>query len=147
MDRSLMSTHTATKKAGECSMDTPHTLGKKQISKCGSHIAPLRTEFFGGLWDEYLRFLRTSDCPFTYLLWEFHNMSEVLKVGQKETAYPNRGNYGNLMCAATWDSDANEEVGVQWIRKIGIIVREELERTKAQWGENLGEGSKTTVGE
>ncbi|KAE8454320.1 hypothetical protein EG329_005245 [Mollisiaceae sp. DMI_Dod_QoI] len=134
-------------KVGQSGMDTPHTLGMKQILKGASHMPPIRAKFFEDLWDEYLRFLRTSGYMFSYMLWEFHNMSQVLSVGQKETAFPNRGNYGNLMCAATWEPDDGEEMCEQWSRKISHTVREELERTKGEWGENLDEDSKTTVGE
>ncbi|KAF8849373.1 hypothetical protein BDZ45DRAFT_752863 [Acephala macrosclerotiorum] len=143
----LVSESMAMMRAGQCGMDTPHTLGVNQILKGGSHVPHIRPEFFEELWNNYLRFLRTSGYSSSYMLWGFHNMGEVLKVEQKETGFPNRGNYGNLMCAATWEP--NEGLGpcTRWVRKIADKVRGELERTQIEWGDQLDENSKTTVGE
>jgi hypothetical protein len=48
------------------------------------------------------------------MLWEFHIVWSVLKVKQPDTAFPNRGNYGNIMICPTWDNEKDDEVERIW---------------------------------
>jgi FAD/FMN-containing dehydrogenase len=129
----------------ECGYDNPRSLGLRQVVKGGSFMAPVRVEFLESLHEDYLAFLRRGYTS-AYMVWEFHNMKETLKIKQTETAFPNRGAYGNILINPTWSSKSDDAACFKWAGEMGAKVRVELERTKMNDG-NLDDNTRTAVGE
>ena len=108
-------------------------------------MAPLDARFMQSLYDDYVKFLN-SGFKHTRMLWEFHNMTETLRISQRDTAFPNRGAFGNLMISPVWEREEDDEVGLQWAKDIHKKVQAEFERTRK--GENnIDEDTKTAARE
>jgi hypothetical protein len=133
------------KSLSACGYDSPRSLGLRQVVKGGSFMAPVRVEFLESLREDYLAFLRRGYTS-AYMVWEFHNMKETLKIKQTETAFPNRGVYGNILINPTWSSKSDDVACFKWASEMGANVRSELEPTRMNDG-NLDGNTRAAVGE
>jgi hypothetical protein len=68
------------------------------------------------------------------------------EIKQTETAFPNRGVYGNILINPTWSSKSDDVACFKWVSEMGANVRSELERTRMNDG-NLNDNIGAAVGE
>ncbi|KAI9055650.1 hypothetical protein LZ554_000594 [Drepanopeziza brunnea f. sp. 'monogermtubi'] len=134
------------KSLSQCGFDTPPSLHKRQIPKDAPHLAGTSAEYMYRLYDEFLCFQRQENFKSTTLAWVVHDRGKVTSIGQQETAFANRGNFGDLIICPTWDNETEDEAGMAWAEKIRNTAMEEFERVKRNT-EGFDEGTRSAVGE
>ena len=101
----------------------------------GSVIAPLEERFLGELFMQLEDLVaKCRDAERSIVGFEFHNPYAAMRVGNKGTAFADRGNHGNVLVVPTWSKEENDGVCVEWCRKLGRTVDEEFERRKKDEG-------------
>lgn len=111
----------------------PNFHGLRRTMKGSAFLAPMSAVFAGGIWDSYVQLIAdVPDAMATGILWEFAPFKKILEVGQTDTAFANRGAYGNVVFAPGWTDAKHDGVIREWTRTVATKTKVELERRKKE---------------
>ena len=110
--------------------------GYRRVMKGSSFLPPLTVDYAESLFDDLLDFhKRVPDAANSAILLEWINPRKNMLVGQRDTAFPNRGKLLNFAIGTTWTDPANDTVCREWAREMGAKGRREVE--KSQRGDDV----------
>jgi hypothetical protein len=89
---------------------------------------------------------KVDDAKTTTLTLVAHNPYAMLRKGQRDTAFPNRGRHSNFMIAPMWTDEENDGVCREWCLQMREKVRRDRERRVAEDG-SVDEITRSAVGE
>ncbi|KAK8902932.1 hypothetical protein QC760_008431 [Botrytis cinerea] len=102
--------------------------GLRRNLKGAAVLFPLTYSFAAEIYTETEKFLlETPDAKHTMVIFEYIPFGKILKVGQQDTAYANRGAYGNLVFGASWESPETDTKCRDWCRMMAQKTKAELE--------------------
>ncbi|KAM3077153.1 hypothetical protein ACMFMF_005067 [Clarireedia jacksonii] len=103
--------------------------GLRRSMKGAVFMAPLNLAYAEEIFTDFEAFMKeVPGAKHTMVVFEFIPYGKVLKVGQQETAFANRGAYGNLMFGPGWESKEDDDRCRQWTRRMAAKAKKELER-------------------
>ena len=109
-------------------------------------MEPIDSDFIEVLFKDYLGFIqKVPDASATLMGFETHPSHVTLLHSQTETAFPNRGTFGNFLVFANYKKDGSAPACKKWCQEIHGKVHKEFERRKIV--DNVDETTKTAVGE
>lgn len=110
-------------------LNEPMAPGIRRNMKGAACMFPLTYSYAAEVYAETEQFLKeTPDAKHTLVVFEFIPFGKVLQVGQRDTAYANRGAYGNVMIGAGWEEEATDKKCREWCREMAQKSKTELER-------------------
>jgi hypothetical protein len=112
----------------------------------GGIMEPIDTGFVKSLYEDYMAFVKNvPDASGTVLAYEIHPTYGTLLHSQKETAFPNRGTFGNIIVVAAYTKEESAPACEEWCRVMHDKIHNEFERRKEL--DNVDDTTKTAVGE
>ncbi|PQE29141.1 6-hydroxy-D-nicotine oxidase protein [Rutstroemia sp. NJR-2017a BBW] len=103
--------------------------GFRRSMKGAVFMAPLNLEYAEEIFSDFEEFMKeTPGAKHTLVVFEFIPYGKVLEVGQQDTAFANRGAYGNLLFGPGWESQEDDDRCRQWTRRMAAKAKKELER-------------------
>ncbi|ESZ95720.1 hypothetical protein SBOR_3898 [Sclerotinia borealis F-4128] len=110
-------------------LNEPMAHGLRRNMKGAACMLPLTYTFAAEIFSETEKFLReTPDAKYTMVIFEYIPFGKILQVGQQETAFANRGAYGNLLFGPGWEEEATDQKCREWCRRMARKAKGELER-------------------
>ncbi|KAI9651182.1 hypothetical protein NHQ30_001219 [Ciborinia camelliae] len=110
-------------------LNEPMAHGLRRNMKGAAYMAPLNYSFASEMFSETEKLLNeTPDAKHTMVIFEYIPFGKILQVGQQETAFANRGAYGNLLFALGWENEATDQKCREWGRLMAEKAKGELER-------------------
>ncbi|KAJ8061829.1 hypothetical protein OCU04_009621 [Sclerotinia nivalis] len=107
----------------------PMAHGLRRNMKGAACMLPLTYPFAAEIFSETEKFFQeTPDAKHTLVAFEYVPFGKILQVGQQDTAFANRGAYGNLMFGAGWEEEATDQKCREWCRMMAQKAKGELER-------------------
>ena len=123
--------------------DLPPGLGEVTS---GGIMVPIDSVFLESLFKDYLAFVKlVPDASETIIAYETHPTYGILLHAQTETAFPNRGTFGNVIISARYTKEETAAACKEWCRAMHDKVHKEFVRRKMV--DNVDEVTKTAVGE
>ena len=123
--------------------DVPPGFGKETG---GGIMEPIDAGFVESLYEDYMAFIKNvPDASGTLIAYEIHPTHGTLLHSQDETAFPNRGTFGNVVIYAAYTKDENALACEKWCRKMHDKIHNEFERRKELDG--VDDTTMTGVGE
>ena len=105
----------------------------RRVMKGSSFLPPASVEYAQSLLDELQAFgKRVPEATGTLISLEYVNTRKTRLVGQRETAYPNRGKLVNLVFSTSWLDPANDAVCREWTREMGLKARAAVEKSQME---------------
>lgn len=93
----------------------PPIPGTRRIMNGAVFPTSLKSGIFQSVIDEYVSFINAAPAGVSAeIVWEFHDFSRILAVPETATAFPNRGNYRNVMIKAAWPNDNLDKQCRDW---------------------------------
>lgn len=112
----------------------------------GCIMAPIDALFLESLVKDYLAFTqKVPDASETIMAFETHPTYGISRHTQTETAFPNRGMFGNAIIFAKYTNEETAPACKEWCRAIHDKIRKEFERRRM--ADDVDELTKTAVGE
>lgn len=110
-------------------LNEPMAHGFRRNMKGAAYMLPLTYSFAAEIYSETEKFLHdTPDAKHTLVVFEYIPFGKILRVGQQETAFANRGAYGNLLFGPGWEDQAIDQKCREWCRRMAGKAKGELER-------------------
>ncbi|RAL66604.1 hypothetical protein DID88_006294 [Monilinia fructigena] len=110
-------------------LNEPMAHGLRRNMKGAAYMLPLTYSFTSEIYSETEKFLNdTPDAKHTLVVFEYIPFGKILQVGQQETAFANRGAYGNLLFGPGWEDKAIDQKCREWCRRMAEKAKGELER-------------------
>ncbi|QSZ33132.1 hypothetical protein DSL72_002718 [Monilinia vaccinii-corymbosi] len=110
-------------------LNGPMAHGFRRNMKGAAYMLPLTYSFALEIFSETEKFLtETPDAKLTLVAFEYIPFGKILQVGQQETAFANRGSYGNLLFGTGWEDPAMDQKCREWSRRMTERAKGELER-------------------
>ncbi|KAB8292334.1 hypothetical protein EYC80_008075 [Monilinia laxa] len=110
-------------------INEPMAHGFRRNMKGAAYMLPLTYSFASEIYSETEKFLNdTPDAKHTLVVFEYIPFGKILQVGQQETAFANRGAYGNLLFGPGWEDKAIDQKCREWCRRMAEKAKGELER-------------------
>jgi hypothetical protein len=123
--------------------DIPPGFGK---GTGGGIMEPIDADFVESLYEDYVTFIKNvPDASESLIAYEIHPTYGTLLHSQNETAFPNRGTFGNVVIYAAYTKDESAPACEEWCRKMHDKIHNEFERRKEVDG--VDDTTKTGVGE
>lgn len=105
--------------------------GKRRSMKGSAFIAPLSLANISTLRDEFTSFTEEhKDAAMSTILIEYYPYNKILEVGQTDTAFANRGAYGNMLFIMTWTEPGNDDVVRSKARDWADRMQDEFQRAR-----------------
>ena len=123
--------------------DIPPGFGK---ATGGGIMEPIDSGFVESLYEDYMAFIKNvPDASGSLIAYEIYSSYGTLLHSQNETAFPNRGTFGNVVIYAAYTKDVSAPACEEWCRKIHDKIHNEFERRKEL--DDVDDTTKTGVGE
>lgn len=104
--------------------------GMRRVIKGSSFLPPLSVEYAEYLYSELLDFReQVPNAAGSGIMFEYISPRKTKLIGQRDTAFANRGSLLNIMFAANWTDPALDQVCRKWARDMGAKARLEVERS------------------
>ena len=117
----------------------------RKIGHGSSVMAPPDPVFFESLFADFAAFIaEVPDARKSIVGFEVYNPYPTMQVGQKETAYPNRGHQINVQAVPTWTDKKNDNICIDWCLRFSAKIANEFEGRKKEV--NVDDITKTSVG-
>ncbi len=105
--------------------------GYRRSMKGSVFIPPLDLKFAEKFLQEFGDFvLKTPDAFMSMMIFEFFPFKKIIQVPHNDTAFANRGAYGNVLWIAGWTKEEHDEECREWTRHMSREARMEFERSK-----------------
>jgi hypothetical protein len=105
--------------------------GHRRSMKGSAFIAPLDLKFAQRCLQEFGEFLqKTPDALMSIMVFEFFPFKKIIQVPQTDTAFANRGAYGNMLWIMGWTKEEHDEECRQWTRFMSREAHLEFERRR-----------------
>ncbi|CZR67719.1 related to 6-hydroxy-D-nicotine oxidase [Phialocephala subalpina] len=99
----------------------------------GSLMAPLDATWLGTMFEDLENLINTlPDAATSVIGFEFHNPVATMKIGQTETAYPDRGTHGTMFLSPTWTKEENDAVCRKWCEKEDAKMIKEFRKRQGE---------------
>ncbi|APA13723.1 hypothetical protein sscle_11g084930 [Sclerotinia sclerotiorum 1980 UF-70] len=110
-------------------INEPMVHGFRRNMKGAACMLPLTYPFAAEIFSETEKFFNeTPDAKHTLVVFEYVPFGKILQVGQQDTAFANRGAYGNLLLGAGWEQEETDQKCREWCRMMAQKAKVELER-------------------
>ncbi|KAF8848494.1 FAD-binding domain-containing protein [Acephala macrosclerotiorum] len=111
----------------------------------GSIMSPLDSVWLDSIFGDLEHLIKTlPDAEKSVIGFEFHNPTTTLKIGQNETAYPDRGTHGTMFLSPTWTKEENDGFCRKWCVKADEEMMKEFRRRQGE--EGVDETTRTSSG-
>lgn len=141
-----ISDSTCMRSFSECGGDTPNSLGLRQVVKGASFLAPISLQFMQRVWQKYTEFLKLTGFTSSYIQFEIHNPRAINEWAQTDTAFPNRGSFGNVTIKPTWSDTNDDALCMIFAGEMSDMFRAEFESVRECNG-HLDDNTRTATGE
>lgn len=116
-------------------MNEPMAHGLRRNMKGAAYMLPLSYSYAAHMFSQTEKFIReTPDAKHTMTVFEYIPFGKILQVGQQETAFANRGAYGNLLFGPGWENPETDKECREWGTRMAEKAKEELERRMREEG-------------
>jgi hypothetical protein len=125
--------------------------GHRRSMKGSAFIAPLDLNFARECFQDFRDLIReTPDAFMSLMVFEFFPFGKIISVSQHDTAFANRGAYGNMLWIMGWMKEENDEGIRAWTRAMSEKAHEQFQIRKktlkkdgvtefGKWRDNLQE--------
>lgn len=115
--------------------------GMRHSMKGSAFTFPLAPSFANLMLEELSSFIeKVPDASSSLIAFEFFPYHKITAVRQSDTAFANRGEYGNLLCIMGWRDPVHDEICRAWARNISKRAKSHFESTRRDGGENSEKG-------